>query len=356
MKNNYFCLSDFNCELMSNLLLSYRFSFNNTISEFLENLAKEYHMKEFIKFRKNNIAVISAESEEELKERCLEVFGEVDILEYFDDEGNRLEKFDSNCSGIKLSRPPVIHDILARYLDYQSESPYFSHEDSFNDIHCSNIIRELRAWYEGKKISVIRHYSHLDMFLCHESRCVNNVDKHIPKQFKAKIICDLFSHITLDIDSRISINQINDMLDSLNFFNSYGLNNTTKKIESLTENIVNDSNLNTGFLKFIGFNPEYIGNRDKSAIVVSHIAGSLANKNLFTGKITHISKYYNNDNDPNKSYIYFEESEITINKEWYKVATAEDIYTYRENYYLPDGTRPFLNMVIKDIEEYLENK
>lgn len=110
---------------------------------------------------------------------------------------------------------------------------------------------------------------------------------------------------------------------------------------------------NNDSLESIGLNHECVNNKEKSIIVVSNVHGILANKNLFTGKITHVTKCFNNNNEASKEHVYYEESEFVDIADEYVEATAEDIYTYRENYYLLDGSRPFLDMTVEEIKAYL---
>lgn len=345
MKNNYFYLRK-DCDNEGRESISkYEYSFNDTIETFLKELVKMHPSEEIIDL---HLQGTNVQSEESLKEYFLMKFGVLEILEYYDSDGNKLENYNSNCSCVKVIRPPVIHDMISRFLDYQ-RGIYFDENDSFADVSNSNLINELMAWYGRAKVSVIKLYSHADI-LNFKYRCGDNVDMHISKYEKAEIIRDLFSHITLTRVENVKVYELYNVLDLFSSLNTIHSSDVVSEIKG----IIKYSEKNNGYLKAIGFNPEYVDNREMSCIVVSNIHGLLANKNLFNGKITHISKFYNNDNDPTKDDVYYEEKSITVNTEFFCEAEAEEIYTYRENYYLLDGSRPFLNMTVQEIEAYLE--
>lgn len=345
MKNNYFYLrKDCNKEERESIS-KYQYSFNHTIGTFLKELVKMYPSEEKVELK---LQSINFQTEESLKEYLLTKFGVLEILEYYDSYGEKLESYNFNCSYIKASRAPVIHDIISRFLDYQRDIS-FDKNDSFADVNNSNLINELMAWYGRAKVSVIKLYSHEDI-LNIKYRCEDNVDMHIPKSVKTEIIRDLFSHITLAREENVKVYEVYNVLD---LFSSLNTTHSSDVVSEIKE-IIRCSKENNDWLKKIGFDPEYADNRKKSCIVESGIHGLLADKNMFTGKITHVTKFFNNDNDPTKDNVYYEEKSITVNTEFFSEAEAEDIYTYRENYYLPDGTRPFLDMTIEEIERYLE--
>lgn len=346
MKNNYFYLRK-NCDDEENeVICKYEISFNDTIDTFLEKLVEKHSMFETINLHEElDVDVIS---EEILKKLVMKEFGATKILAYFDKDGCKTNHYISNCVSIKFVRPPVIHDIILRFLEYQREMP-FDENDSFIDVMQSNLVDEISAWYSCSNISVIKLYSELDA-ITFDKRTKSNVDVHISRFEKKEIIRDIFTHLAIRQVEKAKLYQINS---TMNLFDTYHTENSDAVVSEITKSM-KSSKKNNEFLKSIGFDIEYADAREKSSIVVLDSYGLIADRNKFTGKITHVVKCYNNDNNSNKNNVYYEVSDITVDNGSFFEAEAEDIYTYRQLYYLPDGTRPFLDMTIEEIERYLE--
>lgn len=344
MKNNYFYLRK-NCNNNDEeVICKYEFSFNNTIDIFLEKLVEKYSMHQSINLHEE--IDINVESEENIRKLVVSEFGANKILAYFDKDGAKTSHYVPNCVSVKFTRPPVIYDIIARFLEYQREIP-FDENDSFADVLYSNLINEISAWYSCSNVSAIKLYSELDA-ITFEQRTKSNVDVHISLYEKREIIRNIFTHLKLKRVEEFVLYELNTTINILNGYNTENINLITSEINKSIES----SRKNNEFLESVGFNIKYVDELEKSSIVVLDGYGLIADRNKFSGKITRVTKCYNNDSKKNN--VYYEVSDITVGNNSFFEAEAEDIYTYRQLYYLPDGTRPFINMTVEEIETYLK--